>query len=237
MRLFSSDKQRSPRYGIVVFTLSVLVFQVARPQTVSPNVTYSTVKQMPDSGGVTATQSNQQALGDNQSRLIQNQNALARNQSNMNDNVESWLSNAITEQQMETLLLDDDITKKGYDNLVDQLKFVFSHASDVQASAYVDQAVSAFESAAQSSTMSQARSDQMANFVSLILSGAGNENASETLWVSDVIDGVSDPSDTTISTYNAVVYPYVDLGSDGTSYQVSECSKSVETLSCGVRFW
>ena len=89
-------------------------------------------------------QANQKTLATNQGNLMDNQGVLVRNQSAINNNVKTWLSNAITEDQMQSLLLDENISEKGFDNLVDQLKFVFSHSSEIQASAYQDQAVSLF---------------------------------------------------------------------------------------------
>ena len=68
----------------------------------------------------------------------------------------------------------------------------------------------------------------MSNYASLILSGAGNDNASETLWVSDFLEGVSDPSNVTITTFNSIIYPYVKTSANGLSYEVSTCSSSVE---------
>ena len=107
-------------------------------------------------------QANQKTLATNQGNLMDNQGVLVRNQSAINNNVKTWLSNAITEDQMQSLLLDENISEKGFDNLVDQLKFVFSHSSEIQASAYQDQAVSLFQSAAQSSTVSH-KADLMSN--------------------------------------------------------------------------
>lgn len=178
------------------------------------------------------THTNQVTLSKNQTAMMQNQNMLALNQAAMNTNTQNWLQNAISETQMESLLLDSDVTEKGFDNLVDQLKFVFSHTSDVQASAFVDQTVSLFQSAASSNTMTQAKSDQMANFVSLILSGAGNQNASDSLSVSDVLPNVQDPSQETIAQYNQLIYPFVQVSSAGGqsatagSYVVGTCDSS-----------
>ena len=68
----------------------------------------------------------------------------------------------------------------------------------------------------------------MSNFVSLILSGAGNQTASDSLWVSDVLPNVTDPSDAAISTYNSIIYPYVQLNANSSSYELKACSSSVE---------
>ena len=179
------------------------------------------------------THSNQVTLGQNQTAIMQNQNMLALNQAAMNTNNQNWLQNAISETQMESLLLDPDVTEKGFDNLVDQLKFVFSHNNDVPASAFVDQTVALFQSAAQSNTMTQAKSDQMTNFVSLLLSGAGNQNASDSLSVSDVLPNIKDPSHETIAQYNQLVYPYVQVSPSGGqestagSYIVATCDSTV----------
>ncbi|MAV29072.1 MAG: hypothetical protein CMF43_04635 [Legionellales bacterium] len=178
------------------------------------------------------THVNQVTLSKNQSAIMLNQNTLALNQAAMNTNNQNWLQNAISETQMESLLLDPDVTEKGFDNLVEQLKFVFSHNNDVPASAFVDQTVALFQSAGHSNTMTQAKSDQMTNFVSLILSGAGNQNASDSLSVSDVLPNVQDPSQQTIAIYNQLIFPFVQVSSAGGqsatagSYVVATCDST-----------
>ena len=159
------------RHVLVAEFVLLTVFAVPLMAAIDPQPTVSgTVTLVTDS-------SNEATLSKNQKQIVSNQNTLAQNQSRINDNMKEWLSGAITANQMESLLLDENVTEKGYDNLVNQLKFVFSHTSDIQASAFVNQAVSVFESAAQSNVVSQAKSEQMSNFVSLILSGAGNQTA------------------------------------------------------------
>ena len=74
--------------------------------------------------------------------------------------------------------------------------------------------------------MAQVRSGLMADTVSYVLSGAGNANGSETLRVTDVLSSVVDPSDATVTNYNATIYPFVDIS--GTNFVVSTCADSVE---------
>jgi hypothetical protein len=213
------------RHVLVAEFVLLTVFAVPLMAAIDPQPTVSgTVTPVTNATGDQA----QITLSENQKQIVSNQGTLAQNQTRINDNMKEWLSGAITANQMESLLLDENVTEKGYDNLVNQLKFVFSHTSDIQASAFVNQAVSVFESAAQSNVVSQAKSEQMSNFVSLILSGAGNQTASDSLWVSDVLPNVTDPSDAAISTYNSIIYPYVQLSANSSSYELKECSASVE---------
>ena len=67
------------------------------------------------------THTNQVTLSKNQSAIMLNQSMLAQNQAAMNTNNQNGLQNAISETQMESLLLDPDVTEKGFDNLVEQL--------------------------------------------------------------------------------------------------------------------
>lgn len=174
-----------------------------------------------------ALQTNQQTLATNQTSLMSNQNTLALNQNAINSNIQSWLQDAITNEEMSSLLLDNTLYQDGYENLVDQLQYVMSNTNEVQPSAYQEQTVNVFQSASQSSTYADVKSNMMSDFASLILSGAGNANASESLWVSDVIPSIADPSNVAITNYNATIFPYMELSSDGQSFQVSSCDSSV----------
>lgn len=166
----------------------------------------------------------------NQHTTISNQGILATNQSTLYNDIEKWVGSAISKSQMEDLLLDSDMTGDGYDNLVDQLQQAFGGSGEVQASFYQEKAVNLFQSAAQSSTMAQSRAGLMTDFVSLILSGAGNSSASESLLVSDVLPSVQDPSDQTISAYNSTIYPYVAISSSSsTGFEVATCDGDVES--------
>lgn len=168
----------------------------------------------------------------NQHTIQLNQGKLATNQRTLHKDVKTWVGSAISKRQMEDLLLDSDMTEDGYDNLVDQLQKALGGSGDVQPSFYQEEAVNLFQSAAQSGTMAQSRSSLMTDFVSLILSGAGNTNASESLLVSDVLPSVPDPSDLTISTFNSTIFPYVQIStSSSTGFEVSTCSSDEESKS------
>lgn len=168
-------------------------------------------------------------LASNQTSIMANQSRLAQNQFFMNENTKQWLSEALTDTQARSLLLsqDEQVSQEG-DNLVDQLAYVLTNSNDIEASAYMDQAISVFQALASGNTVSTERKDLMQDTVSLLLSGAGNKNASETLWVSDVLTGVDDPSQDTLSVYNGTIYPYAELSPTTLAYQVSVCSDDVE---------
>ncbi len=220
------------RFGLDWFffglSMGSIIFGLSAQAIVPPVPTVPKTAQQPTADTSTSTNilTNQQQLATNQSSIIDNQNQLALNQSNINSNIQEWLASAITDNEMESLLLDSDLTEKGATNLVDQLKEVLTSAQEIQSSAYQEQAVNLFQTAVQSNTMQQSKANLMSDFVSLILSGAGNPNASESLWVSDVLPDVSDPSDVTVSTYNSMIFPYTQLNSSSTGFQVSTCDQA-----------
>ena len=209
----------------IISSICSVCLSVSSYAVVSPVPTVPKTAQQPTADTTTSSNIlvNQKQLATNQSNIIANQNQLALNQSYINTNIQEWLGSAITEGQMQDLLLDSTLTENGATNLVDQLKEVLTSAQEVQSSAYQEQAVNLFQSAVESNTMQQTKSNLMSDFVSLILSGAGNPNASETLWVSDVLPNITDPSDETISVYNSMIFPYTKLNNSSTGFVVSTC--------------
>ncbi len=221
MQIFYCDgafEMRNLLKSITVFCVGLIALNVYAEKSVQTTVSAGTI----NTGANTTT-----ALAVNQGYLQDGQNSLALNQWNMNENNKNWLADALTEKEVEKLLLS---TKKDItgDTLVDQLASVMSASSEVESTAYMDQAVSLYQSEMEGSTFSQAKLDLMSDTVSLILSGAGNDLGSDTLWVSDVLDNVKDPSEQTLSLYNSAIYPYVALSSNKLSYEVSVCDKNVE---------
>ncbi|MEC8882103.1 MAG: hypothetical protein VX737_02320 [Pseudomonadota bacterium] len=222
MQIFYYDgafEMRNLLKSITVFCVGLVTLNGYAEKSVLPTVSTSSI--------TVASPVDNSTLASNQGILQTGQNSLAQNQYNMNENNKSWLADALTEKQAEELLLSDSKDVKG-DNLVDQLASVMSASSEVESSAYMDQAVSLYQSKMEGSTFSQAKLDLMSDTVSLILSGAGNDLGSDTLWVSDVLDNVKDPSEQTLSLYNSAIYPYVALSSNKLSYEVSTCDKNVE---------
>ena len=208
---------------LIVVTGGMLAYAITDP-TILAKVTATAPNNILSTSEDYLLQSNQQVLADNQTAIMTNQYGLSLNQSYINKNIEEWVGSAVTEQQMKNLLLDDTLYEDGYQNLVDQLQQVLENTSDILPSLYQEQAVNLFQAADQSSTMAQVHSRLMSDTVSYILSGAGNANGSDTLYVSDVLSNVVDPSEATVAMYNTTIYPFVAIA--GTEFIVSTCGEN-----------